>query len=84
MIRNDKLVKDLVVLLSEISLVSGFSLKKAQIHSSCIYAMIRRGLGELGDLRYRWQGMELSGILAILTAICLKSQVFPFKSLVKG
>lgn len=37
----------------------------------------------LGDLRYRWQSV-LSGILANLIAIFLKSHVFAFKSLVKG
>uniref|UniRef100_A0A2K5RH04 Histidine kinase/HSP90-like ATPase domain-containing protein n=1 Tax=Cebus imitator TaxID=2715852 RepID=A0A2K5RH04_CEBIM len=44
--KNDKAVKDLVVLLFENSLLSpGFSLEDPQTHSNCIYCMIKLGLG---------------------------------------
>ncbi|XP_032129463.1 putative heat shock protein HSP 90-beta-3, partial [Sapajus apella] len=43
--KNDKAVKDLVVLLFENSLLSsGFSLENPQTHSNCIYCMIKLGL----------------------------------------
>lgn len=44
--KNDKTVKDLVVLLFETSLLSsGFSLEDAQTHSQRIYRMVKLGLG---------------------------------------
>uniref|UniRef100_G1L153 Heat shock protein HSP 90-beta-like n=1 Tax=Ailuropoda melanoleuca TaxID=9646 RepID=G1L153_AILME len=44
--KNDKAVKDLVVLLFEMALLSsGFSLKDPQTHSIRIYRMIKLGLG---------------------------------------
>uniref|UniRef100_A0A4X2KFL1 Heat shock protein 90 alpha family class A member 1 n=1 Tax=Vombatus ursinus TaxID=29139 RepID=A0A4X2KFL1_VOMUR len=44
--KNDKVVKDLVVLFFEMALLStGFSLEDLQTHSNQIYRMIKLGLG---------------------------------------
>uniref|UniRef100_A0A672KKB8 Heat shock protein HSP 90-alpha 1 n=1 Tax=Sinocyclocheilus grahami TaxID=75366 RepID=A0A672KKB8_SINGR len=48
--KNDKAVKDLVILLFETALLSsGFTLEDPQTHANRIYRMIKLGLGKLDD-----------------------------------
>ena len=49
--KNDKAVKDLVILLFETSLLSsGFSLDSPQVHAGRIYRMIKSGIDDEGPM----------------------------------
>lgn len=76
--KNDKTVKDLVVLLFETSLLSsGFTLEDSHTHSQRIYRMIKLGLGKLFcSLRCGCRRIACQFILHRIIELFISSRIF--------